>query len=184
MNTIRLLLTVCTAVGCLAAEPTPLSKVKRVHIEELAGNKTAAQIRDMIINALQSAGVFVVTENPDKADAILRGSAEDEVFTDTFQTSEGVNARASLSGAVGTSRVTTGRRGAASVGVGLDESEKISERKHEAMAAVRLINTDGDVIWSTTQESLGAKFKGASADVADKVVKQLLADIERSRRSQ
>ena len=80
--------------------------------------------------------------------------------------------------------MTTGRRGAASVGIGLDESEKISERKHEAMAAVRLINTDGDVIWSTTQESLGAKFKGASADVADKVVKQLLADIERSRRSQ
>ena len=78
MNTIRLLLALFTAVGCLAAEPNPLSKVKRVHIEELAGNKTAAQIRDMIINALQSAGVFVVTENPDKADAILRGSAEDE----------------------------------------------------------------------------------------------------------
>ena len=51
------------------------------------------------------------------------------------------------------------------------------------MAAVRLVDADGDVIWSTTQESLGAKFKGASADVADKVVKQLLADIEKARRS-
>ena len=51
------------------------------------------------------------------------------------------------------------------------------------MAAVRLVDADGDVIWSTTQESLGAKFKGASADVADKIVKQLLADIEKARRS-
>ena len=50
------------------------------------------------------------------------------------------------------------------------------------MAAVRLVSVDGDVIWSTTQESLGAKFKGASADVADKIVKQLIADIEKSRR--
>ena len=71
-----------------------------------------------------------------------------------------------------------------SVGVGENESEKISERKHEAMAAVRLVDANGDVIWSTTQESLGAKFKGSSADVADKVVKQLLADIERARRVQ
>ena len=70
------------------------------------------------------------------------------------------------------------------MGVGQDESEKISERKHEAMAAVRLVDGNGDVIWSTTQESLGAKFKGASADVADKVVKQLLADIDKARRSQ
>ena len=29
------------------------------------------------------------------------------------------------------------------------------------------VNKDGDVIWSTTQESLGAKFRGASADVGE-----------------
>ena len=100
----------------------------------------------------------MVTENPDRADAYLRGSAEDIVFTDTFQTSEGINARASLGAASGTSRVTSGRRGAVSVGVGENESEKISERKHEAMAAVRLVDANGDVIWSTTQESLGREI--------------------------
>ena len=156
--------------------------MKRVHIEQLSGDQSAAQIRDMIINALQAAGLFVVTENPDKADAVLRGSAEDTIFTDTFQTSEGVSARASLSGGTGVTRSSASRRGAASVGVGLDESEKITERKHEAMAAVRLVSSSGDVIWATTQESLGAKFKGASADVANKIVKQLIADIERARR--
>jgi hypothetical protein len=38
------------------------------------------------------------------------------------------------------------------------------------------VSKDGDVIWATTQESQGAKFRGASADVADKVVRQLMAD--------
>ncbi len=52
--------------------------------------------------------------------------------------------------------------------VGDNESHHIKERKHEAYAAVRLCNRDGDVLWSTTQESMGAKFHGASADVAAK----------------
>jgi len=43
------------------------------------------------------------------------------------------------------------------------------------------VNKDGDVIWSTTQESNGAKFRGASADVADKITKQLEADYQRAR---
>jgi len=68
------------------------------------------------------------------------------------------------------------------LGVGETESTTIKERKHEAMATVRLVNKDGDVMWSTTQESNGAKFRGASADVADKITKQLTADLERLRR--
>ena len=56
------------------------------------------------------------------------------------------------------------------------ESSHIEERKHEASAAVRLVLKNGDVVWSTTQESLGAKFRGASADVADKIARQLAMD--------
>ena len=62
------------------------------------------------------------------------------------------------------------------------ESTAVRERKHEALATVRLVNKDGDVIWSTTQESTGAKFRGASADVADRITRQLLADIQRLRK--
>jgi hypothetical protein len=50
---------------------------------------------------------------------------------------------------------------------------------NDARASVRLVNSDDDVIWTTTQESKGAKYKGASADVADKIVKQLLWDVEK-----
>jgi hypothetical protein len=49
------------------------------------------------------------------------------------------------------------------------------------MASVRLVNKEGDVVWSTTQESTGAKFRGATADVADKITRQLLGDVERLR---
>jgi hypothetical protein len=51
------------------------------------------------------------------------------------------------------------------------------------VAAIRLVNKDGDVIWSTTQESNGAKFRGASADVADKITRQLTADVDRVRQA-
>ena len=70
----------------------------------------------------------------------------------------------------------------AGVGLGESESEHSAERRHEAVAAVRLVNKDGDVIWSTTQESLGARFRGASADVADKITAKLKEDFEKGKK--
>jgi hypothetical protein len=177
----RSLVALVAALGCFGAEPTadPLLAVRRIYVAELNGT-SSAQIRDMLINALQSSKVFAITEKEEKADAVLRGSAEDLIFTDTFQSSEGVQARGAIGGS-GT-RATSSRFPGASVSVGEQESTRIAERKHEATAAVRLVNKDGEVIWATTQESTGAKFRGASADVAEKIVKQLLADTEKARR--
>jgi hypothetical protein len=175
----RSVLALVAVAGCWGADqqaPALLS-VKRVHVERLNG-ESSAQIRDMIINALQASRLFVLTENPDKADATLRGSAEDLIYNDHFQSGEQVSARAN----VGSSTTSSRRVPGVGIGIGLDESTRSTERKHEAAAAVRLVSRDGDVIWSTTQESTGAKFRGASADVAEKIVRQLLADIEKVRR--
>jgi hypothetical protein len=159
-----------------------LLEVRRVYVDRLAGGETAVQIRDMIISSLQAAGLFVITENEERADAFLRGSAEDLVFTDTFSSSESLSARATLGAGTDPDRTARDRRGRyAGVSVGEQESTRIAERKHEAVAAVRLVSRDGDVLWSTTQESLGAKFRGASADVADKITRQLVRDYERAR---
>lgn len=176
----RQVLALVSALGCLGAEPPdPLLNVRRIYVDRLNG-EAAPQIRDMLINALQGARLFAVTENPEKADATLRGSAEDLIFTDVFQSSEGLQARA----AAGTGSISTRSRGlGVSASIGDHENTRIAERKHEASAAVRLVNREGDVIWSTTQESQGAKFRSASADVAEKVTKQLLADIEKARRN-
>jgi len=172
--------------------PTQLLAIRRVYVDRLSGGETAGQMRDMIIASLENSRLFVITENPDRADAVLRGSAEDLVFNDTFQYSEGLTARAqtgtssgsSEGAAVGSNRTSSSVRGSLSLGasVGEQESGRTVERKHEANAAVRLVNKDGDVIWSTTQESLGGKFRGASADVAEKITRQLLIDYEHAKR--
>ncbi|HBY62832.1 MAG TPA: hypothetical protein DEH78_23660 [Solibacterales bacterium] len=155
-----------------------LLQVRRVYVEKFTGGDSAAQVRDMIISSLAATRLFIITENEEKADAVLRGSAEDLVFTDTFQSSEGLSAN------VGGGRSRSGSRGAGfgSAGVSDHESVRITERKHEATAAVRLLNREGDVIWSATEESLGGKFRSASADVAAKVAKRLSDSYEKARR--
>ena len=151
----------------------------RVYVDRLTGGETAAQMRDILITALDGAKLFVLTENQERADFTLRGAAEDLVFTDVHTSSDSLNVRAN----VGTSKATSGSRGQyAGIGAGESESDHAAERRHEAIASVRLVDKDGDVIWSTTQESLGAKFRGASADVADKITARLKEDFEKARK--
>jgi hypothetical protein len=170
-----------------------LPKIKRVFVDRLTGGETAAQMRDLLITALQNSKLFVVTENQERADAFLRGAAEDLIYTDQFKSSENVSMRGNSSdsegvssdsrynGASGGNSSRSARSNGSSIGGG--ESSEVKERKHEALATVRLVNKDGDVLWSTTQESGGAKFHGASADVAEKIAKQLVAEFERARKT-
>ncbi len=144
------------------------------------------------MSSLQGSKLFILTEKEERADMILRGAAEDLIFTDQFSSSDGINMRGSTSNSSG-SGTSSRYNGAGSgydsrssrsmnLGVGENESSNVKERRHEALATVRLVNKDGDVVWSTTQESTGAKFRGASADVADKITRQLVSDYERLRK--
>jgi len=152
--------------------------IRRVYVDRLTGGETAAQMRDILISSLAGSELFIVTDNTERADITLRGAAEDLVFTDLHTSNDSINARANI----GSGKSANQRPVSAGVGIGESESEHSSERRHEAIAAVRLVNKDGDVIWSTTQESIGAKFRGASADVADKITAKLKEDFERARR--
>ncbi len=153
------------------------TKVRRVFVDQLSGGKPALKIRDLLMASLQASKLFVVTEDPERADAVLKGAADETTFTDHFSSSEGITARANVS-TPGTqsSNSRYGSRSVAGLSIGEHESQNSNERKHEAIATVRLVSKGGDVIWSTTQESLGGKFLGAAADVADKVAKRLAAD--------
>lgn len=159
---------------------TSLPEVKRVYVAALVGTEAEA-LRELIIASLDSAKLFILTDNADRADAILKGAADDHVFTDTHDVEEGISTRQN-GGKSATG--TTSRAGGTYGGISISDHEAhhSKERKHEAYAAVRLCNTNGDVLWSTTQESLGAKFKGASADVAAKIARQLTLDMEKARR--
>jgi len=182
------LLAVGTSAVAADKPPSPLAieedslkqllEIRRVFVDRLTGGETAAQMRDILLSSLESSKLFVLTENQERADATLKGAAEDMVFTDVHSSSDSVNARANM----GSGRPSSSSRGGyAGVGFGESESDHSAERRHEAIAAVRLVNKDGDVIWATTQESLGAKFRGASTDVADKITAKLKEDFERAR---
>jgi hypothetical protein len=159
---------------------TSLLEIKRIYVAPLVGGVGATSMRELLVTSLNSSKLFLVTDNPDRADAILKGAADDQTFTDSFDIDEGLAARQSLGVGSGKSRTTTG--GSAGLSIGDHESRHTKERKHEAYATVRLCNRDGDVLWSTTQESPGGKFRGASADVAAKVARQLALDVDRARR--
>jgi hypothetical protein len=135
----------------------------------------------MVIAALHRTKLFVLTENAATADAVMRGSAEDLIYTDVFQSSEGVTARANTGIARGATSSRSRESLAIGASVGENESSRIQERKHEASASVRLVGRDGDVLWSASMESQGAKFRGAAADVADRIARQLALDLEKLR---
>ncbi len=171
-------------LGAVRAEG--LLALKRVYVERLTGGESADQLRELIIASLHHSKLFVLTEDAERADAYLRGAAEDVAFTDQFQSSDRLSVRATTGAGAKSSNASTlsnlaGR--SAGLSVGETESVNIHERKHEAMASVRLVNKDGDVIWSTTQESGGAKFRGASADVAEKITRQLVEDFGKEKRA-
>jgi len=156
-----------------------LSKVRRIYIAVLTGGDAALQIRDLLMTSLHNSKQFIITEEEDKADAVLKGAGDDDVFTDTFQSSEGINAHSQIGsgsseGLRNYSSSSSNHSGAMTIGE--NESQRTEERKHEAIATVRLVSKDGDVIWSATAESLGGKFRGASADLADKIAKRLVTD--------
>src|ERR1700683_4948512 len=156
-----------------------LSKVRRIYIAVLTGGDAALQIRDLLMTSLHNSKQFIITEEEDKADAVLKGAGDDDVFTDTFQSSDGLNARSQI--ASGSSEglrnyANSSSNHSGGLTLGQNESSRTEERKHESIATVRLVAKDGDVIWSATAESMGGKFLGARADVADKIATRLVTD--------
>lgn len=168
----------------LAAEtaaPAALTQVRRIYVSALTGRSGADTLRDLIIASLDATRMFVLTDDPDRADAILKGSAEEHAFDDTFDSLDSVNGRSGGGSGGGSRSASHGFN--LNLGAAETESHHIKERRHEAFAAVRLCTKEGDVIWSTTQESPGAKFHGAGPDVAAKVARQLVFDLDRARRT-
>ncbi len=144
-----------------------LLNVKRIYVESFGDDVESKSLQAMVINALDETKRFIVTENKDKADAILKGRSVEKTAHEVHATGEA------------TREASGGSRSGQAMGI--EDSKLSTETIHEARLAIRLVSQDGDVIWSTTQESQGAKFKSSSADVADKVVKQLLHELDKAK---
>jgi hypothetical protein len=178
-------LAVPLAAGNIEAIPAPpdLAHVKKIYVDQLGGGHTSDQMRDMIITALQNSKLFAITENQDRADAVLRGSADDKVYTEDHQSSDSIGLHTNSSSSDSGRAYSEGSSSSKADGIGITDSESARSRlrKHETSASIRLVNSDGDVLWSTTQESAGGKFRGAMADVADKISRQLVDDTKKAR---
>jgi hypothetical protein len=161
---------------------TSLLEVRRIYVAQLVGGVQADVLRELIIASIDGTKLFILTDNPDRADAILKGAADDKAYTESIDVDENANTRQNNRYPSGTgSLFKSGSVPGSSVGD--NESLHSKERKHEAYASVRLCSKDGDVLWSTTQESGGAKFHGAGADVAAKIAHQLTLDFDKVRKS-
>jgi len=161
-----------------------LPQVTRIFVESFGDDPVSRDMQAMIVDSLTNSKKFAVTENRDKADAILKGSTlektSQEVHSYSDSTAVGTvhgSSSANLTGTVPGG--ISGHSSAIISGTHMadDTSTSSVTAANDARASVRLVNSDGDVIWTTTQESKGAKYRGASADVASKIVKQLIWDI-------
>jgi curli biogenesis system outer membrane secretion channel CsgG len=166
-----------------------LLRVRRIYVESFGDDVVSKQFQAMLINSLTESKKFIITENKEKADAVLKGTGLERTSQELHAIGEGTAvgaAAAAHSGSVSGSVVNgngsisgSSSGGAIARSMATQDSQASTETINDARLAVRLVSGDGDVIWATTKESKGAKYKGASADVADQIVKQLLRDLEK-----
>lgn len=178
-----------TNTGPSDSDPMALAKVKRIYVDSFGEDVISKELQAMIVSSLVATKRFKVTENRERADAILKGTALEKTSQELHAygeaTSVGAASGSSQGSVAGSVSNGTGSLSGSSSGgfiaqhMGTSDSSVNTETIDEARLAVRLVNPDGDVIWTSTQESKGAKYKGASADVADRCVKQLLRDIQK-----
>src|ERR1039457_6332344 len=139
MKWLPVLLSTLLMSAMAADNPTPtaaieenslkqLLEIRRVYVDHLTGGETAAQMRDILLSSLEGSMLFVLTETPERADATLKGAAEDLVFTEVHSSSDSINAHTNM----GTGRSSSTSRGMnAGFGAGESESDHSSERRHE-----------------------------------------------------
>jgi hypothetical protein len=176
---------VTAAKDAATDDPGALLKVKRIYVDSFGDDTISKELQSMIVSSLVATKRFKVTENRERADAVLKGVAleksSQELHAYGEATSVGGAAGGSHSEISGSGGTFSGSSGGGFVArhMGTSDSSVNTETVNDARIAIRLVNPDGDVIWTATQESKGAKYKGASADVADMCVKQLLRDVEK-----
>jgi curli biogenesis system outer membrane secretion channel CsgG len=166
-----------------------LRGVRRIYVDSFGEDAVSKELQSMIVSSLVATSRFKVTENRERADAVLKGAALEKTSQELHAYGESTSVGTAGGGSHGDVNGTvvngTGTISGSSSGgfvarhMGTSDSSVNTETISETRIAIRLVGPDGDVIWTTTQESKGAKYKSASADVADKCVKQLLHDVEK-----
>lgn len=143
------------ATAVVTAKTARLADVKAVFVAPLGSADGSDLIRQKVINRLVKSGLVTVTEEPQNADAVLIGAS---------QLSKRHHFYANFNGGYGFAGSNT---------------------RYSADCAVRLLSKDKRVLW-TDEESSRRLFashsvRGASSNVADKMVNALIRSISEDR---
>lgn len=178
-----------TAPSVQAETSAKLARIRRIFVESFGDDPISREMQAMVINSLSDSHRFIITEKREKADAVLKATALEKTSQELHATGEGTavggaagSHSSSLNGSFvdGSGSVSGSSSGGfVARSAAITDSQASTETINDARVAARLVDSDGDVVWATTKESHGAKYKGASADAADQVVKQLLHDLDK-----
>lgn len=164
---------------------TELASIKRICVEKFAGLEPQAdQAREMAIASLFGTKKFRVTENCEKAEAILRGSVTGSSEQRVRVEGDSVE----FGRAVGYSSASVGGgSGSGSAGFGAAkgadaETLASSETISQASITLRIVDPDGEILWAHTEEAKAGKVKGPVAFAIDRAIDQLLRDIEKAKK--
>src|ERR1051326_7133981 len=138
-----------------------LLTITRIYVDDFGTDPTAKQIQAMVINSISESKRFIITENKEKADAILKGTALEKTsqeFHSLNDKAAAASAHGAHSGSVsGSFQNGTGSISGSSSGyhaadaVAADDSTASTETINDARVAVRLVAGEGDVVWATAQ---------------------------------
>jgi hypothetical protein len=115
--------------------------VTRIYVEDIAGTNGLVA-HEQLAAALANADRFQEVDNPDSADAVIRGIAEVEV--DATRTDTSGRATGAAIGGLG-----GGDRAAAATGIGFSsgKSSQVVQQIKSQTVAFRLVRKDGVVLW-------------------------------------
>jgi len=156
-----------------------LVSVKTICVSSFAADPAVVELaREIAFSALFSGKRFRITEKCENAEAVLKGAVVERSEVRVRGESEGVEFCSALGGAT-----VSGNSGSAAIGGvrgGNAEGLYSSENRSQATVTLRLVDSEGEVIWAFTQESPQGKNKSAVADAVDRAIRQLFKEVERA----
>src|SRR5260370_35557113 len=141
-----------------------LLQVKRIFVEGFGDDAASKQIQAMVVTSLTESKRFIVTENKDRADAILRGSGLEKSSQEVHAYSDSTAAGGAGGGF--SANQTNASGGFASRYAAITDSRLNTETIHDPRIAVRLLNRKTQVIRAQTQQTKRGTCHGSPPALA------------------
>lgn len=131
-----------------------------------------AAVEDAMSSALLETKKFRLTENCSKATYVLKGSVVERA--DVRSRSEGESAGiASIAGSVVRNADGSGSGGFGGSSNGSSEALSTTETKRQVTLTAKLVNSEGEVLLATTQDSGASKGKSALTEASEKLAREI-----------